>query len=363
MKRSKIIVREGSLAKNLEALYPIINKHPGMVMLCTDDIHPDDLMYKGHMDYVVKTALSYGCNLFNILRAATHNPVKHYKLPVGLLRVGDPADFILVNSLSTFAVSKTYINGQLLYDAPNVLLPYIKPPTINNFVVEPISESDVAVPALGEDILVIDVVDKQLYTPQLVAKAKLNAKKEVVSDTDNDILKIVVMNRYQKAKPAIGFIHGFGLKRGALAISVAHDAHNIVCVGTDDESIAHAINLVIKAKGGAVATGNKKDVMLELPIAGLMSDMEAEDVGKKYQTVQSHAKELGCTLIAPFSTLTFMALPVNKNAESLQQNSQQPLLLEYHRATSHISPLQIPLSISLASCVSCTRKEQYRKTL
>ncbi len=309
-KGMKVIVRQGSAAKDLEVLYPLIDQSPMQVMLCTDDCHPDDLWYKGHIDHVVRTALKLGCKLFNVLRAATINPVKHYGIPVGLLRVGDPADLIVVDSLNTFGVLKTYINGKLVYDKPNILIPPVKAPIVNNFSAECISEADIIVPAVKGHVNVIGVLDRQLFTQKLVIKAHTNERNEVVSNPTEDVLKIVIVNRYQKAKPAVGFIRGFGLKRGAIAMSVSHDSHNVGCVGVSDADIVAAVNMIIKAKGGVAATSGSRELFLHLPIAGLMSDMGAEYIGKKYEELQKFARELGCKLSAPFPTLSFMALTV-----------------------------------------------------
>ena len=306
----KIIIREGSAAHNMETLYPLIDEEPLKVMLCTDDCHPDDLWYKGHMNHVIKTALGFGCKFFNVLRAATFNAVNHYKLPVGLLRVGDPADFIVVDSLKALNVQKTYINGDLVFDKPNTIFPPIKAPIVNNFGIDPITEGDVIVHAESDKIKVIGVIDKQLYTNKLISNVKLNGRKDVVSNPAEDILKIVVVNRYLKAKPTVGFIKGFGLKTGAIALSVSHDSHNITCVGVEDKDIVRALNLIIKAKGGVSAVSEKKELLLPLPIAGLMSDESAEWIGKRYEELQKLARELGCALTSPFPTLSFMALTV-----------------------------------------------------
>jgi adenine deaminase len=309
-KGMKIIVREGSAAHNLAVLYPLIDKYPNQVMLCTDDCHPDDLTTKGHIDHVVRMALSLGCKLFNVLRAATINAVQHYKLPVGLLRIGDPADFIMVNNLKDLKVIKTFIDGNLVFDANKQMFPFVKPRIVNNFGIGPISISDISVPANDEKIKVIQVIDKELITHKVIETAKINENKEIVADIEKDILKIICVNRYFKAKPTVGFIKGYGLKSGAIAMSIAHDSHNILCVGATDLEIVKAINLIIQSKGGVSGVGLGKELILPLPIAGLMSDLPALEVGKKYEALQQLAKDLGSKVSTPFPTLSFMALTV-----------------------------------------------------
>ncbi|MFC2104754.1 adenine deaminase [Bacteroidota bacterium] len=304
----KIQIREGSAAKDFESLFPLFNSHPENVMFCTDDCHPDDLI-KGHINKIISRAIEKGLNIFDVISAATKNPKEHYNLNIGLLQVGDPADLILVDNLSDFNIFKTYINGKLVYENGNVLLERIQEKPINKFNCNPISVSDIEIPVRSENMQVIIAKDGDLLTGKEIFTPKIE-NGNAVSDTGRDILKIVVVNRYQKSKPQIGFIKNFNLKKGAIAGSIAHDSHNIIAIGTNDKDIVNAINIVIENKGGIVACYEKEYKSLKLNVAGLMSTEEAEDVAQKYQEVHSMAKELGSKLTAPFMTMAFMALLV-----------------------------------------------------
>lgn len=312
-----IIIREGSAAKNFEALYSIIDTHTNKVMLCSDDKHPDSLA-AGHINTICARAVAKGLDVFNILQTACINPVKHYKLPVGLLNPGDPADFILVKDLVQFEVSSTYINGELV--AQNGISNIRSVPTnaINNFNCEKIEPTALIIseneyPNKNGIIPVIEALDGQLITNKLLLTGSLQ-NGNWVTDTENDILKIVVVNRYHTAPIAKAFIKNFGLTHGAIASSVAHDSHNIVAVGVDDASIAAAINVVIEAKGGvSVVDGTNETAsskVLPLPVAGLMSAADGFEVASTYTAIDVEAKALGSKLEAPFMTLSFMALLV-----------------------------------------------------
>jgi len=312
-----IIIREGSAAKNFEALYSIIDTHSNKVMLCSDDKHPDSLA-AGHINTICARAVAKGLDVFNILQTACINPVKHYKLPVGLLNPGDPADFILVKDLVQFEVSSTYINGELV--AQNGISNIKSVPTnaINNFNCEKIEPTALIIseneyPNKNGFIPVIEALDGQLITNKLMLAGTLQ-NGNWVTDTENDILKIVVVNRYHTAPIAKAFIKNFGLTHGAIASSVAHDSHNIVAVGVDDASIAAAINVVIEAKGGvSVVDGTNETAsskVLPLPVAGLMSAADGFEVASTYTAIDVEAKALGSKLEAPFMTLSFMALLV-----------------------------------------------------
>ena len=312
-----IIIREGSAAKNFEALYSIIDTHSNKVMLCSDDKHPDSLA-AGHINTICARAVAKGLDVFNILQTACINPVKHYKLPVGLLNPGDPADFIVVKDLVQFEVSSTYINGELV--AQNGISNIKSVPTnaINNFNCEKIEPTALIIseneyPNKNGFIPVIEALDGQLITNKLMLAGTLQ-NGNWVTDTENDILKIVVVNRYHTAPIAKAFIKNFGLTHGAIASSVAHDSHNIVAVGVDDASIAAAINVVIEAKGGvSVVDGTNETAsskVLPLPVAGLMSAADGFEVASTYTIVDVEAKALGSKLEAPFMTLSFMALLV-----------------------------------------------------
>ncbi len=312
-----IIIREGIAAKNFEALYSIIDTHTNKVMLCSDDKHPDSLA-AGHINTICARAVAKGLDVFNILQTACINPVKHYKLPVGLLNPGDPADFIVVKDLVQFEVSSTYINGELV--AQNGISNIKSVPTnaINNFNCEKIEPTALIIseneyPNKNGFIPVIEALDGQLITNKLMLAGSLQ-NGNWVTDTENDILKIVVVNRYHTAPIAKAFIKNFGLTHGAIASSVAHDSHNIVAVGVDDACIAAAINEVIEAKGGvSVVNGTNETAsskVLPLPVAGLMSAADGFEVASTYTIVDVEAKALGSKLEAPFMTLSFMALLV-----------------------------------------------------
>lgn len=315
----KIIIREGSAAKNFEALIGLLNDWPDKMMFCSDDKHPDSLVL-GHINQLCARAVAKGINIFKILKAACVNPVEHYKLDVGLLREGYPADFIIVKDLVKFEVVKTYINGELVAENGKSLIRTQESGVINNFTCSKRNVEDFAVVWNGEkEIPVIEALDGQLITNKLFFEPKVVDGK-IVSDTDRDILKIVVVNRYSDAPVAKAFIKNFGLKQGALASSVAHDSHNIVAVGVDDDSICRAVNKVIEKKGGvSVATnyqspGGKLSMQTEsvvaLAVAGLMSNEDGNIVAEAYTEIDREAKELGSTLAAPFMTLSFMALLV-----------------------------------------------------
>jgi len=315
----KILIREGSAARNFEALVDLLHDHADQIMFCSDDKHPDSLEL-GHINQLCERALAKGIDLFKILKAACVNPVLHYKLDSGLLRVGDPADFIVVKDLEKFKVLKTYINGELVAENGKSLIKRQKTGTINNFSCDLLQPDDFAISATDNTppftnphsasmIPVIEALDGQLITNKLEEKGKIKNGRWV-SDTENDILKIVVVNRYSNAPVAKSFIKNIGLKTGALASSVAHDSHNIVAVGVDDESLCRAVNLIIEQKGGISAVGNGKEMVLPLPVAGLMSNNDGYEVANAYTAIDRFSKELGSSLGSPFMTLSFMALLV-----------------------------------------------------
>nr|WP_321406710.1 adenine deaminase [uncultured Carboxylicivirga sp.] len=307
-----IQIREGSAARNFESLHTLIRSYPDNVMLCTDDSHPDLIMELGHIDRLVRLALNKGYSIFEIYKAAVLNPVSHYKLPVGLLREGDRADFIVVDNLSDFTVLETYIDGVKVAENNKPLFelkPILK---VNKFECNYISEDDlnVSIPDDASKIRVIEAEDGELLTKEFLWDLTDQKDEFVKTDLTNDILKIVVLNRYQPSRPAIGFIKGFGLKKGALASSVAHDSHNIVAIGCDDQSLVKAINSLIDMKGGLVACNEDHLISLPLPVAGLMSDMEGEEVAKIYKELNEFVFNSGVLLKAPFMTLAFMSLLV-----------------------------------------------------
>lgn len=308
----KIIIREGSAAKNFEALIDLLPDYPGMILFCSDDKHPDSLVL-GHINQLCARAVAKGIDLFHILKAACSNPVNHYKLDVGLLRTGDPADFICVKNLEEFIVTKTYINGQLVAKDGQSLIKTTAAGIVNNFSCSPKTPADFAVEVAGTDqqtIPVIEALDGQLITNRLNESALIEDG-YIKADITRDILKIVVVNRYQDAPVSKAFIRNFGLRHGAIASSVAHDSHNIVAVGADDESICAAVNAVIGAKGGvSIALPGAQTEVLPLPVAGLMSQADGYEVAEAYARIDRAAKEAGSTLGSPFMTLSFMALLV-----------------------------------------------------
>lgn len=309
----KILIREGSAARNFDALIELLPEHHANLMFCSDDKHPDTLVL-GHINQLVQRAVALGHDVFDVLQVACVNPVLHYELPVGLLREGDPADFIIVTDLRDFTVRQTYLNGQLVAENGQSLLPVAPVAVVNNFHAQPVSVTDfqVPVPATEQPTLrVIDCFDGQLITARVDLPARVESGL-VVPDVAADVLKLAVINRYQPhVAPALAFIRGFGLRHGALASSVGHDSHNITAVGCDDASLTRAVNLVIAAKGGLAAVGaDGQEILLPLPVAGLMSDQAGPAVARAYAAVDALAKQLGSPLGAPFMTLSFMALLV-----------------------------------------------------
>ncbi len=306
----KVLIREGSAVKNFDELINLAELYPRMMMFCSDDKHPDDLV-KSHIDLLVKKSISAGINKMDTLRMACVNPVLHYKLDVGLLQEGDSADFIEVNNLHGFKVIKTVIKGALVMEDGEVKIAYKPARQVNNFVATEKKVSDFFVEDKGKDIKVIEIIDHQLVT----AKSSFELKGldgNLISDIDNDILKITVINRYSDIKPVMSFVRGFELKEGAIASSVAHDSHNIIVVGTSDEEISMAANMIIKNKGGVAYVNKNKGIneVLPLPIAGLMSDKPYEYVADKYAELDILTKMNGVNISAPFMTLSFMALLV-----------------------------------------------------
>jgi adenine deaminase len=307
----KILIREGSAAKNFDALIPLLDQYPDRVMFCSDDKHPDSLV-AGHMNALCARAVAHGCDPFNVVRAASVNPAEHYKLDVGLLHVGDAADFVLLKDLTSFEVISTYIKGRKVAEGGKTLIERTarQGAVPNRFGIEEISVADLSYPAQGEyPFPVIECIDGQLVTNKLSCKP-LTVNGEWSSDVANDVLKLVVVNRYQKAPVAKAFIRSFGLSEGALASSVAHDSHNIVAVGVDDESLLRAVNLVIAARGGVSCVGAGRKHVLPLPVAGLMSADDGYAVAEAYTAIDRAAKQLGSGLAAPFMSLSFMALLV-----------------------------------------------------
>jgi adenine deaminase len=304
----KVIIREGSAAKNFEALCELLHEHSHQMMFCSDDKHPDSLE-ASHIDALVKRALAKGIPLFKVLKAACLNPIDHYGMNVGKLKAGDAADFIVVNNPVDFKVIKTFINGALVAENGSTKIQGVKNNIINNFSVARKEIASIGLKAETAQIRVIEAIDGQLITNELIFSPKV-IDGYAVSDVERDILKIVVVNRYQDTAPAVAFIKNFNLRSGAIASSVAHDSHNIIAVGVDDDSILRAVNMLIDVKGGVVAVDGDKSMLIPLPVAGIMSDKDGYEIARQYKMIDSMTKNMGSTLSAPFMTLSFMALLV-----------------------------------------------------
>ena len=307
-KGMKILIREGSAAKNFEALIDLASKHYENMMFCSDDKHPDDLIID-HINKLCARAVAKGVDLFKVLQMACINPVKHYNLDVGLLRKDDLADFIIVEDLINFRTIQTYINGELVYDNGTSLIKSVPFKNLNNFNCNKKEVSDFRFKSSAKKIRVIEALEGQLVTNELIEDA-LIIDGNLVSNVENDILKMTVVNRYNDQKPAIAFIKNFGLKEGAIASSVGHDSHNIIAVGVSDDSICKAVNLLIENKGGICAVSKSEEKIVPLPVAGIMSDKDGKTIGKQYAELDKMAKHLGSNLHAPYMTLSFMALLV-----------------------------------------------------
>lgn len=304
----KIAIREGSAAKNFDALIDLIDDYPSMIMFCSDDKHPDNLA-ESHINKLVARAVKRGKNLFDVLQAACITPILHYRLDVGCLKVGSPADFILIHDIEDFKVCATYINGELVAKDGTTLIKKVENKIINNFNTSLKSSADFELKALGNKVRVIEALDGQLITPEILGQISIHDGL-AMSNVKLDILKITVVNRYKDAKPAVAFIKNFGLKSGAIASSVGHDSHNIIAVGVDDASIAKAVNLLIEVQGGVAAVDKDKQIVLPLPIGGIMSADDGYEVAKAYTKIDQMAKSMGSKLQSPFMTLSFMALLV-----------------------------------------------------
>ncbi len=307
----KIMIREGSAAKNFDELIPLMDEVPERLMFCSDDKHPDALV-ESHIDALARRAIDRGYDRFDVLRAACVHPVEHYGLDVGLLREGDPADFVVVDDPDALHVRQTYVQGQLVAEAGETQIERVPSDVVNRFEASPVDPDAFRVPAEGPRIRAITAVDNQLVTGEAIVDAAVEDG-DAVAAPGRDLLKLTVVNRYADAEPAVAFIRGFGLDAGALASSVAHDSHNVVAVGTSDGALARAVNAVIREEGGisAVGEGDAAARVLPLPIAGLMSDEPHDTVARRYTKLSTFVQEeLGSPMDAPFMTLSFMALLV-----------------------------------------------------
>jgi len=303
-----VLIREGSAARNFDTLHPLISEANGEVMLCSDDKHPDDLL-RGHINGMAARAVAKGHSVFDVLRCACINPIDHYRLPLGRLRPGDAMDAVELADLQSFRPTRVWLSGALVSKNGQILLKPVKVEPVNLFKARRIAAEDLRVESAGDQIRVIGVENGSLVTRERLLRPS-EEKGVIVPDTIRDILPVCVVNRYQPVAPALGFIQGFGLKRGAIASSVAHDSHNIIAVGADLESMCRVVNAVIHEKGGIAAVDGDKLDILPLPIAGIMSDADGDLVGSAYAGLDRQAKVLGSQLSAPFMTLSFMALLV-----------------------------------------------------
>jgi len=303
----KILIREGSAARNLDELKPLFKTDPAMLMLCSDDLHPE-MLVKQHINKLVSRLVSEGYDLFDVLRSCTVNPIRHYSLESGVLAIGDPADFILVDDPRSMNVFETWIDGKKVFDRGEILFSPGKSVRINNFNCTGIIPDSLELRPEKEKMRVIEAFDGSLVTKELIINHR--GMFPLTADTQADLLKVVVKDRYGDRPPAAGFIKGFGLTSGAFAGSVSHDSHNIICIGTNDEDIINAVNRVISMRGGlAVSDGSYIDSM-PLPVGGIMSDDTVVNTASSYERLSSAVKSMGCSMSAPFMTLSFMALLV-----------------------------------------------------
>ena len=308
----KIAIREGSAAKNYEALHPLLSESPKKIMFCSDDKHPDDLVL-GHINQLAARSLAHGYDMFDVLRACSVHAVEHYGLKVGLLREGDPADFVILDDLDSMSVSETWINGKCVYRNNEVLFDTVEASIINNFTsyhcdtIDIIKTTSSSQPEISFPVIVAR--DGELITEKSMETLKV-VNGELLPDPENDILKVVVINRYEQTEPAIGFIKNFGIKNGAIASSVAHDSHNIIAVGSSDEHITTVINKIMDANGGIATSDSSGSDLLPLPVGGIMTNRDGEETGAVYKRLTQKALDMGSKLNSPFMTISFMALLV-----------------------------------------------------
>ena len=303
----KILIREGSAAKNLNALKGLFNTNPDMVMLCSDDLHPE-MLEKRHINKLIAGLIEEGFNLFDVIRSATINPSIHYNLKSGLLRPGDDADFILADNPTKMNIKETWIKGRQVFSDAKVLFKYERSRPVNNFICRPIEKKDIQVINKYGQIRIIGAVEGELLTGEIHGSSQTGDY--IVTDLNKDLLKIVVKDRYKDSPPAVGFIKGFGLKRGAFASSIAHDSHNIISIGTNDRDIVNSINEIVRLKGGLSVCNGDKTESIQLNIGGIMTTRSCEEIAHDYNHLNQLVQSMGCTMMAPFMTLSFMALLV-----------------------------------------------------
>ncbi|MCX7757181.1 MAG: adenine deaminase [candidate division WOR-3 bacterium] len=317
-----LMIREGSAAKNLADLLPIITpRNIRRCLLISDDIHPDYLLKEGHLNAVLRKAVSLGLDPYSAIQMATINSAEYFRLyDRGAIAPGKKADIVFVGNLTDFNVKLVVKNGKIIIKQGEfqTALPVYKDPAVTSTMnVKPFNVAKLKVRAKTGYLNVIKVLPGQIVTEKLtvvpkVIKSSSGDSGEVVSDLERDILKVVVVERHKKTgNIGIGFVSGFGFKKGAIASSVAHDAHNIIAVGTNDLDIYLAIKEIIRLRGGLVAVSNGKiKASLELPIAGLMSNKPCNVVAEKLQNLINICHAWQCKLENPFITLSFLALPV-----------------------------------------------------
>lgn len=305
-----IAIREGSAAKNFQALIPLLGEFPDRIMFCSDDKHPDDLL-EGHINQLAARAVAQGFDLFDVLSACSVNTIRHYNLPVGMLQKGDRADFAIVSDLEQFHVSETWIDGECVYNG-SVQFSNPEAAPINHFTKSEVKNQDFEIRTDHDGLLEVPVIvalDGELITEKHVETLQAD-QGLILPDPDRDILKIALINRYKKSPVSVGFIKNFGLTAGAIASSVAHDSHNIIAVGTDDESLRRVVQLIMDHEGGIAVASPDGDEILPLPVGGIMSSEPAEQVAEKYKHLTERAKAMGSKLQAPFMTISFMGLLV-----------------------------------------------------
>jgi Adenine deaminase len=303
----KILIREGSAAKNINALKNLFVTNPDEIMLCSDDMHPE-MLRERHINKLIAGLISEGYNAFDVIRSATINPSIHYNLDAGLLREGDYADFILVDSLSTMNVQETWIKGRKVFEEGKVLFKYKEGSPVNNFNCSTVEESEIKIKNSYGKIRIIVAEEGELLTNEIHGSSGVS--EYIDPDISSDILKIVVKDRYKDSPPAVGFIKGFSLKKGAFASSIAHDSHNIISVGTNDKDIINSINEIVRLKGGLAVSDEGTIESLQLNIGGIMTTRSCEEIAYDYDNLNHLVNSLGCTMKAPFMTLSFMALLV-----------------------------------------------------
>lgn len=341
-KGMKIMVREGSSAKNMEALLKENNRlnywieyeqagndvdttldenlsNSPFDFLVSDDINAKDLL-NGHLNILVKKAVEYGLSVTEAIKMVTLNPAKHYGLNSGEIAPDKIANFSLVDNLEDLNVKKVWVHGELVAEDGKSLFESEDCELLNNFKLTQVNAEDFnpkfekvdnggSLMSQSTTVNIMVATNGELITDR-IAEDLFVENNVIQPNIKRDILKITVLDRYGEGNITNGFIKGFGLKKGAIASSVAHDSHNVVVVGTSSEDMAKAVNLIVENKGGVVAVSDESEEVLPLPIAGLMSNKDSDYVAGKLQDLLDFTKELGCSLDSPFMTLSFMALLV-----------------------------------------------------